>query len=198
MFENIIHLRGSLAPRVEQDLSLLSTTVSYFASMRSQMRTLSTLCSRLQHIAAVFLHLAQTHVYQGASTEVDGKLFSVSQIPNVRRSDQSHGLAFSASNTQTNNDAAGSYPHAPESLAAVDMGELDIANYLEWLPADIDFPWTMTETERQGPPANDVVASGDNVHSESYRGIKRPFDSTFDWFSWDAYCAGAEPNRSFQ
>jgi hypothetical protein len=61
IFDNVVHHQNH-GPTIEQDLSLLTTTVTYFADMRSQMRLLACVCSKLQHTAAVFLHLAQTHV----------------------------------------------------------------------------------------------------------------------------------------
>ncbi|RAK75021.1 fungal specific transcription factor domain-containing protein, partial [Aspergillus fijiensis CBS 313.89] len=70
IFENIVHHSGPMTPTVAHDLNLLATTVTYFASMRSQMRLLATLCTRLEHVAATFLQLARN--FHSASTGTEG------------------------------------------------------------------------------------------------------------------------------
>ncbi|PYI27435.1 hypothetical protein BP00DRAFT_405016 [Aspergillus indologenus CBS 114.80] len=69
IFENIVHHPGPVTPTVEHDLNLLATTVMYFASMRSQMRLLATLCTRLEHVAATFLQLARNVHSTSTGTE---------------------------------------------------------------------------------------------------------------------------------
>lgn len=54
-----------VALTVKQDLQLLSTTVSYFESMRLQLSLLSTLALRLARTARIFVQLAQHHVSTG-------------------------------------------------------------------------------------------------------------------------------------
>lgn len=44
------------------DLHLLHSTVMYYQNMRAQMRTLSRVCERLQHVASTFHQLAAEHV----------------------------------------------------------------------------------------------------------------------------------------
>ncbi|KAE8152311.1 hypothetical protein BDV25DRAFT_128093 [Aspergillus avenaceus] len=61
IFKNIVQDSDYLSPAVDNDLGLLSETVSYFANMSSKCRLLITVCSRLEQIATVFLHLAQAH-----------------------------------------------------------------------------------------------------------------------------------------
>ncbi|PYH48908.1 uncharacterized protein BP01DRAFT_362639 [Aspergillus saccharolyticus JOP 1030-1] len=70
IFENIVHHSGPVTPTTEHDLNLLATTVTYFASMRSQMRLLATLCTRLEHVAAAFLHLAR-NIHRSPATAAE-------------------------------------------------------------------------------------------------------------------------------
>lgn len=69
IFENIVH-HTCWTPAVEQDLQLLSATMTYYSEMRSQMRLLATVCARQQRVAAIFLRLAQIHDRQYASVQV--------------------------------------------------------------------------------------------------------------------------------
>ncbi|RAL08544.1 uncharacterized protein BO97DRAFT_353820, partial [Aspergillus homomorphus CBS 101889] len=129
IFENIVHHPGPVTPTKEHDLNLLATTVTYFASMRSQMRLLATLCTRLEHVANTFLQLAR-NVHCASSKTMQRKW---------------HGY-----------EATG-----------VDLEGLDVASYLDWLPADIE-----------------ALPGGEGPSGKEAR---RTFDSVFDWFSWDAY-----------
>jgi hypothetical protein len=157
IFGNIVHNNSAHASTIEQDLNLLSATVDYFAAMKLQMRLLATLCSRLQHTASAFLQLAQVHVSRCASTQAIEKPAESFQPP-VPSID--------------------SHCQHPADVMDVDLGELDVANYLEWLPADMGSPWPMFGADR--PQV-----------SSSRLGDKRPIPGDiFDWFSWDTYYSG--------
>ncbi|KAJ5521712.1 Transcription factor [Penicillium freii] len=127
--------------------------------MRSQMRLLATVCSRLQHTASVFLQLAQAHVSGRVLTQTIEKPTKSLQPPPIQ--------------------PTYSYDQHPEDMMDLDFGELNVSNYLEWLPADMGSAWPMFDTNRP-----DVVSRPAN---------KRPSQgSGFDWFSWDTYYSGTE------
>ncbi|KAJ5494629.1 Transcription factor, partial [Penicillium fimorum] len=160
IFGNIIHSENAQIPTIEQDLNLLSATVNYFSEMRSQMHLLATVCSRLQHTASVFLQLAQLHVSRCALTQASEKSAKSFQPPPVQPID--------------------SCGQRPEDLMDVDVRELNIASYLEWLPTDMGSTWPLFDVN---PPE---VASSHIGDDKSIPG------NMFDWFAWDTYYSGTE------
>ncbi|KAJ5383252.1 Transcription factor, partial [Penicillium concentricum] len=160
IFGNIIHNNGAQASTIEQDLNLLSATVDYFAEMRSQMRLLATVCSRLQHTASVFLQLAQVHVSRCALAETIETPDKSFQPPSVQPMDN--------------------HIQHSEDLMDLDFGELNVTNYLEWLPADMGSPLSIFDGNRPG------VSSSRLGEKKSIPG------NMFDWFSWDTYYSGTE------
>ncbi|KAH8885855.1 hypothetical protein GQ53DRAFT_876698 [Thozetella sp. PMI_491] len=156
VFENIVRSHNSLASALEQDLGLLSTTASYFTSMRSQLCELAAVCSRLEHVATVFLQLARQHIKVDRQLQMD----------------------VTCNPCSTN-----------EGFGTIDTQGPEIASFLEWLPGDIMAPWPAFEysqdlTTHDRPSAAEIPPLSE---PKSPRGRKRPFDSTFDWFSWGAY-----------
>ncbi|OQE06566.1 hypothetical protein PENVUL_c017G03689 [Penicillium vulpinum] len=159
IFGNIIHSDNARTPMIEQDLDLLSATVDYFAEMRSQMRLLATVCSRLQHTASAFLRLAQVHVSRHALTQSVETPARPAQPPPIQ---SSH-----------------SHDHHPEDSMDLDLGQFNVASYLEWLPADMGSPWPILDSNRP--------------EVSSRPRDKRPtLGDMFDWFSWDTYYSGTE------
>ncbi|OQE10701.1 hypothetical protein PENFLA_c081G08660 [Penicillium flavigenum] len=159
IFGNIVNNDSPRTATVEKDLSLLSATVEYFAAMRSQMRLLATVCSRLQHTASIFLQLARAHVSGRIPTQTHEKPAKSFQPTPIQP-------------TYT-------YDQHTEDLMDLDLGELNVSNYLEWLPTDMGSAWPIFDTKRP-----DV---------SSRLGNKRPSQgSGFDWFSWDTYYSGTE------
>lgn len=123
------------------------------------MRLLATVCSRLQHTASVFFQLARAHVSGRVLTQTIEKPAKSLQPPPMQ--------------------STYSHDQHSEDVMDLDFGELDVSNYLEWLPADMGSTWPMFDTNRP-----DVV---------SRPGNKRPSQgSGFDWFSWDTYYSGTE------
>ncbi|KAE8324017.1 fungal-specific transcription factor domain-containing protein [Aspergillus sergii] len=184
IFENIVH-HTCWTPAVEQDLQLLSTTVAYYAEMRSQMRLLATVCARLQRVAATFLRLAQTHVRQYASAQIANNMESSTESPRPSQAGDYDGSAYS---DRGMNDLASSLAEDSGNFPGVDVEEPDVATYLEWLPADLNPTWPMADVEHQDP--NSHPGAGDRGTSRN--SSRKAFDSVFDWFSWDAYYAEVE------
>ncbi|KAJ9273174.1 transcriptional regulator family: Fungal Specific TF [Paecilomyces variotii] len=186
IFENIVHSRGSLRSMIDHDLGLLATTVSYFASMRSQLHLLAKICSRLERVASVFLQLAQHHVRttmsrQAASQTTTSSNFSQMTLP-YEESQRYDSLDRERTNAAS---LPGNALHE-ESAPHFAIEGLDLDSYLQWLPADITAPWPASGPERQNIPSVPGVAPTSSYsHSR-----KRALDSTFDWFSWDTYYAG--------
>ncbi|KAJ5762003.1 Transcription factor [Penicillium nucicola] len=163
VFDNIIHPQDYHISTIDQDLGLLSATVNYFKAMQSQMRLLATVCSRLEQTAAIFHKLAQNHVSYRASTKT-----AASHSKQVS-GNQPHSYNSSHGNSQSQNIT---------DLMTLNVG--DVANYIEWLPTDMDTTWPLSEAEKYEPvssrPADRGQMSG----------------NMFDWFSWDSYYAGTE------
>ncbi|GAD95021.1 hypothetical protein NECHADRAFT_34178 [Paecilomyces variotii No. 5] len=185
VFENIVH-NGSLSrSMIEHDLGLLATTVSYFVSMRTQLRLLVTICSRLERVASVFLQLAQHHVRTIRSIQPASQ--TAASINSSRRPlpEDERNKNISAGVECTNNISYTAHPPDNASTRPFDIEGLDLDSYLQWLPADITTPWATFGSERENIPiGTGVAATSNNVQSR-----KRVLDSTFDWFSWDAYYA---------
>ncbi|KAJ5118818.1 hypothetical protein N7448_010525, partial [Penicillium atrosanguineum] len=164
IFENIIH-QSSQYPALEQDLRLLATTVTYFTEMRSQMRLLAGVCSKLQHTATVFLQLAQSHARHGTSLKPATNATSPSKHWN------SSGLG---------EDGIQSWG----DLIDADLSDNDFINYLNLLPVDMDATSRILETELQFPGPN--YSNSEKENNPTY--LQRPtLDRVFDWFSWDDY-----------
>ncbi|KAK1458660.1 hypothetical protein CCUS01_09137 [Colletotrichum cuscutae] len=179
VFENLVHSSTFQASAtIDHDLSLLATTVSYFSGMRDQMQLLAVLCSRLENVAFVFLELARRHIQHRHAT-INKTL------------DSSWPPLHSRAETNVEEVAVGdSLPGFSQgTLDDFALGDgLDIGNFLNWLPADI-----FTSGPSLGLESRQILgsaSSGPEVSSTAdLRGRKRPFDATFDWFSWDAYYA---------
>ncbi|KAB8277275.1 fungal-specific transcription factor domain-containing protein [Aspergillus minisclerotigenes] len=184
IFENIVH-HTCWTPAVEQDLQLLSATMSYYAEMRSQMRLLATVCARLQRVAATFLRLAQVHVRQYASVQVANDMETSTES---RRLSQAGCYGGSAYSDREVNGLASTQAKDSGTFPDVDVEEPDVATYLEWLPADLNLTWPVSDVERQDP--NSQPGAGDRGTSRN--ASRKAFDSVFDWFSWDAYYAEVE------
>ncbi|KAF3808274.1 hypothetical protein GCG54_00006893 [Colletotrichum gloeosporioides] len=189
VFENIVHgnsFQGTST--VDQDLSLLSTAVSYFAMMRGQLRLLATVCARLEHVAAVFLQLAQVHVGQRtnaqfSSTNMSGHADAPSEIP------PTNFLSYGG-----HEDVAATLRKAQDDIGTA--ANLDLEKFLDWLPAEVLPPWPTADTGNRHHSACHVAPDSTVVEGEQApRGRKRTFDATFDWFSWDAYFADADSRQ---
>ncbi|PTU20328.1 hypothetical protein P175DRAFT_0510242 [Aspergillus ochraceoroseus IBT 24754] len=189
VFENIVNRKNSSTPAtIEQDLALLATTVAYFANMRTQMRLLAPICSRLQHVAAGFLELAQLQASHHASTDTGSNFDRSLETHDMPHLDGANKATSRRCDPQTMNEIATGYGHAREALSNGDMSDPDVASYLEWLPTDIDASWPMFDLGGQGS-----AGDRDSHGRRSSQTRRRAFDGMFDWFSWDAYYAGTGP-----
>ncbi|EXM07504.1 hypothetical protein FOIG_02510 [Fusarium odoratissimum NRRL 54006] len=177
IFENLVQ-RNALLRKVmiQQDLELLSTTVSYYSSMTRQMQMLAPLCARLKNIATVFLHLAKLH------TDCSDPLYSTqppAPEPLQSRSSQNQKTSISANSTSTG------------SLQTELGGEcdVDLEQYLQWLPSDVIPLQDTQSTDIPDEDSNQRALGAEVVKplQAEPRGTKRPFDVMFDWFAWDVY-----------
>ncbi|KAK1763066.1 fungal-specific transcription factor domain-protein [Phialemonium atrogriseum] len=182
IFGNII--REPRAPTAQQDLTLLSTAVSYFASMRSQVNLLVNLSSKLEHVATVFLQLARRQVVHSASGTATNTASGVPTNSRTLRTGQSESGDSLRHDGPLGQEIRSSTCDIPlmVDLSMFDVGSMDINSYLDWLPADA----TVRPRQDSEMDHDPNFPSGSNLS----RGRKRPFDSTFDWFSWDTYYAG--------
>ncbi|RKL29740.1 hypothetical protein BFJ70_g10387 [Fusarium oxysporum] len=177
IFENLVQRHALLSKvTIQQDLELLSTTVSYYSSMTRQMQMLAPLCARLENMATVFLHLAKLH------TDCSDPLHSTqppAPEPLQSLSSQSQKASISANSTSTG------------SLQTELGGEcdFDLEQYLQWLPPDVIPPQDTQSTDIPDEDSNQRVLGAEVVGplQAEPRGTKRPFDVMFDWFAWDVY-----------
>ncbi|KAI3575586.1 hypothetical protein IWW34DRAFT_882234 [Fusarium oxysporum f. sp. albedinis] len=177
IFENLVQRHALLSKvTIQQDLELLSTTVSYYSSMTRQMQMLAPLCARLENIATVFLHLAKLH------TDYSDPLYSTqppAPEPLQSGSSQSQKTSISANSMSTG------------SLQTELGGEcdVDLEQYLQWLPPDVIPPQDTQSTDIPDKDSNQRVLGAEGVEplQAEPRGTKRPFDVMFDWFAWDVY-----------
>ncbi|KAH7490143.1 hypothetical protein FOMA001_g3832 [Fusarium oxysporum f. sp. matthiolae] len=177
IFENLVQRHALLSKAtIQQDLELLSTTVSYYSSMTRQMQMLAPLCARLENIATVFLHLAKLH------TDCSDPIYSTqppAPEPLQSGSSQSQKTSISANSMSTG------------SLQTELGGEcdVDLEQYLQWLPPDVIPPQDTQSTDIPDKDSNQRVLGAEGVEplQAEPRGTKRPFDVMFDWFAWDVY-----------
>ncbi|KAK2063312.1 hypothetical protein LY76DRAFT_563433 [Colletotrichum caudatum] len=203
VFENIIHSHASQsAVTVDQDLQLLATAVSYFASMRGQMRLLATLCTRLERVASVFLQLAKSYLGRRALASDEGRgtnppalgdsLSGTSSVPAQPATGQGP-----AGTSKGKHRAFGWDQHRDGPVLGDDV---EIGNLINWLPADTFTAGLFMEREQQQQQNEAVPATASGFVAassapECSRGRKRTFDATFDWFSWDAYYMDGDPRQ---
>ncbi|KAH8690734.1 hypothetical protein BGW36DRAFT_389237 [Talaromyces proteolyticus] len=173
IFEHIIKNNYSTR-EVERDLALLSSTVTYFAEIQSEMRLLTMVCSRLQQVAAVFSQLAQIHASQNTRSRPE----NFRQIASLER------------NKQAEEPTHGSCAQVQEVIPDIDTGDLDFASYIEWLPNDMDAIWPMIDSERRNSASFRCTTGGNGTSTPRFQNRRNTFDGMFDWFSWDAYYAG--------
>lgn len=164
VFDNIVR-QPKQYPRCEEDLGLLATAVNYYAEMRTQMRLLGSLCSKLQHTTAVFLQLAQSYIRHGSSMK------SPSNIATTSRRSKGRGPEEGVIQPRDN-------------LIDVDLGDHDFATYLNWLPIDMNDTSRILEAELQVPKYHHSHHREENSPSYPQKPIS---DGTFDWFLWDDY-----------
>ncbi|RTE83923.1 hypothetical protein BHE90_001530 [Fusarium euwallaceae] len=167
LFGNI--MRDPSAPTVHQDLELLATTKTYFSRMRTQLCVLAGVSSKLEHTAGVFLKFAEDHVTQHKS----GSL--------ARPKPQDDMMAELPLTIPDFVQQSGPFPGTEYNQQEATLGDLDMDTVLHWLPEDLYMRET-TDISLEGEP--DEAAPG-----QESRGMKRSFDNTFDWFSWDTYYA---------
>lgn len=171
---------------IDHDLGLLATMVSYFVSMRTQLRLLVNICSRLERVASVFLQLAQHHVRTIKSIQPTSQTTTSLNSSRLQLPQDERNKHTSAGDDYAHNMSFAAYPPDDASARPFDIEGLDLDSYLQWLPADITTSWPTLGSER----ANVTTGTGVTATSNNSQSRKRVLDSTFDWFSWDAYYAG--------
>ena len=191
IFEDIVHHQGGVTSAIEGDLGLLSTLATYFASMGAKMGKLAVVCSRLQHVAATFLQLAQVHVNNVSTVSARRSAQSV-QAPVIWRDNPRDTRKSSAANNPAANSTSVDNLPSREAVSSLQIGDIDIANYFEWLPADMDTDLSIFGMDQS--PSTTLVpdASNNSPQMDDAAGRQGAFGSTFDWFSWDAYYGGVE------
>lgn len=139
--------------------------VTYFTEMRSQMRFLAGVCAKLEHTAAVFLQLAQSHTRYSDSAKPTDDAARLSQRSNSSGLNE-HGI------------------QSWDGMIDADLVHSDFTNYLNWLPVDMDATSRILETELQGSRTH----HSDRKPESTSTYFQRPAsDRIFEWFLWDDY-----------
>ncbi|KAK1623784.1 hypothetical protein BDP81DRAFT_331258, partial [Colletotrichum phormii] len=186
VFENVVHTSTSqTSATIDQDIGLLATTVSYFSSMGGQMQLLAVLCTRLENVAFLFLELARRHIRQRHAT-VNNTL-DTSWPPKSTHADK---------NLEAVESTEGSFFGLSQgTLDEITLDDgLDIENFLNWLPADVFASGPPLGLEERRDPES-ASETPESLFTADLQGRKRPFDATFDWFSWDTYYASMLPSQ---
>ncbi|EKJ71761.1 hypothetical protein FPSE_08029 [Fusarium pseudograminearum CS3096] len=175
IFEDLVQGRASTAATKKQhDIELLSTTVSYYSSLRDQFQLLAPLCERLKKVADVFHRFAVVLAGDRGTLGQDKELlqhFPDGGISHNRTLDRNVSITFEEIRAELANE----------------IGD-DLKQYLEWLPADIlSVPSGSLGDVSSGNMTEETFNNfPTGVQEEGPRGTKRPFDVMFDWFAWDS------------
>ncbi|KAK1676145.1 hypothetical protein BDP55DRAFT_693403 [Colletotrichum godetiae] len=184
VFENLVHTSTSqTSATLDQHIGLLATTVSYFSSMGGQMQLLAVLCTRLENVAFVFLELARRYIRQRHAT-VNNTL-DTSWPPMTTQADKNLPEVDS-----TEESFFGLSQGTLDEISLDDW--LDVENFLNWLPADVFASRPPLGLEERRDPES-ASETPETLSTADLRGRKRPFNATFDWFSWDTYYASMLP-----
>ncbi|WZH45281.1 fungal-specific transcription factor domain-containing protein [Fusarium acuminatum] len=162
---------------IQQDADLLANTVSYYASMRGQMRLLAPLCARLENVANVFLRLVQ-HELNSRGTLKKAGIFPQGAMQSLSTQEPTGGKADSLV--------------IPINEMRRELGDgisADLEQYLEWLPTDMLQTHSVISQEIRNSVSDTEPVYESPPLNQGSRGTKRPFDVMFDWFAWDVYYA---------
>ncbi|RSL91505.1 hypothetical protein CDV31_015443 [Fusarium ambrosium] len=162
-------MRDPQASTASTDLELLATTKTYFSRMRTQLCVLASVSSKLEHTAGVFLRFAEDHVTQhksGSLAHQRPEEDMMTDLPLTIPDFVQQGCSF---------------PGTGDNQQQGALGDVDMATFLHWLPDNIP-------VEAAADVGLEEEFVGEAPGQDS-RGIKRSFDNTFDWFSWDTYYA---------
>lgn len=129
------------------------------------MRLLSGLCFKLQHTAAVFLQLAQSHICH------DKSIYFQKGADDITQQLKASGPGEEAAESQNN-------------LIDLVLGDHDLTNYLNCLPLEMNDTSQILETEFQVPKSHIFHLGEEDNPPYPQRPIS---DRTFDWFLWDDY-----------
>jgi hypothetical protein len=150
-----------------EDLSRLKLLASYFSVMRQKLRLLSALSCRLEHTAETFYNLALSHIQDAevpAGSEGDNGEVSADEHGNISRS------------------------HVPGPIRPAQDLHAELFRP-ENSPSLSRFPTHEPNTDGgilNGPEMGRADPFQAEIETWS-TGMKRPFETAFDWFSWDAY-----------
>ncbi|KAH0489926.1 hypothetical protein TgHK011_001417 [Trichoderma gracile] len=156
------------APTTQQDLDLLTTTATYFNSMKD-FGSLPAVSSKLEKTALVFCNLA-SFVTSSENTKEDAQ-----------------GLQSTATATSSEESAVARHsPEQPNPSLDASSGEAGHGSYTDAFMAylrDQDY------STQLGIDNTDIESLLGCLDSEgpSPRKRKRSYENTMDWFCWDTY-----------
>lgn len=167
MFGHIID--NPLAPTTTQDLELLNTAIAYFNSMK-QITSLSAVSSKLERTALVFYDLAR---FITSGEHATGDVQDLQPMASATSSGESTAVETS-----------------PEEPALFDVdGSSAQAEFEAYTDAFIAYIKNQDRIAQSSFDSTDIENVLDCLGSDdpSTRKRKRSFESSLDWFSWDAY-----------
>ncbi|KAM0428435.1 hypothetical protein ACHAQK_011568 [Fusarium lateritium] len=177
IYGHLMKHHASLSVRtIQQDIDLLATTISYYASMRVQMQLLAPLCARLENVASVFLRLVQLEISSQRTLGKDGKFTREAIQPLSTQQGAISGRLDSSVR--------------PVDTMSMELGDefgANLEQYLEWLPTDLLPTHPVPSGGIRSSTLDTRPAYEMAPLDQGSRGTKRPFDVMFDWFAWDVY-----------
>ncbi|KAH8888639.1 hypothetical protein GQ53DRAFT_243765 [Thozetella sp. PMI_491] len=177
LFGHIV--RNPHGASVPEDLRLLLMLGTYLADIGSRFNLMRSLIKKLQHTSEVFYRLALRH------TRPDLGSVPLGHVHMPLRGDECDPAATGTDSRDEGrnlgNASTVAYPDLLPDVLSMEYG--DVERFLSWLPDD-----ACASMGRDGMLAaarpSEVQSLGEG---EAPRGQKRPFDATFDWFSWETY-----------
>ncbi|KAK4160109.1 hypothetical protein QBC43DRAFT_271080 [Cladorrhinum sp. PSN259] len=181
---------------IKADLELLRATVNYFSALRAQLKLLGDLTRRLQRTAEVFYGIAVRHARVNH--------VHVAQQHSTSEPEQSQVHHHNHYQQQQQQQQQQDSNHGEELLFGdVDLSGVAIDKFMSWVSGELVPEGFSLEGQGQGKiGAGGLGSNSGGLVQEggvgsgtqggvgsrfSSQGKKRPYEATFDWFSWENY-----------
>lgn len=170
------------AETVPSDLRLLETVVEYIIALQPLLTLLRDLTAKLQKTAEIFLRLARRHV-----AETTGSM----PFSSALQEDVTHPMDFSQPQDQPDLSQHPPEMVMPDQQDFFSLEGVDVDRFLSWVPQPMGFPGEIDFGVGDGTAGEEEEEEEEQQQQQQNRGVKRPLEATFDWFSWENYYADA-------
>ncbi|KAK3384946.1 hypothetical protein B0H63DRAFT_174318 [Podospora didyma] len=186
-------LRNPRGPDVHDDLALLQSLTGHFTNLRSRLTLLSDTSARLAHTAEVFFRLAQRYVQESNAAPFSGFPLANPECPSTPSAPKGK-----VSTRNLHPESVSGRLVSNPALEDFTFNDVEIDKFMSWLPQDL--PADFSSFGSTGSHSEDNAGSTSTARQNAPHGQKRPFEATFDWFSWEQYYSdsGAPSGGSVQ